>query len=194
MQAKFVNMALRMVAMLTMGATQALAGAGAIKGGAARRLRQKQSTKPWQRGALSLIGVTLAAAALMSAPPAAASNGPKVYARDHAGSAWFKDDSNHVYLCNHASDKRAVAVQLQYRSHTGRNKDYWRWNWWGPTKYNGCKEVLRSDKDSDHVVAQGAQILYRVCLGKDGSPGGKGADVIESTCSSWGTAYNHEYD
>jgi hypothetical protein len=73
MQAKFVNMALRMVAMLTMGATQALAGAGAIKGGAARRLRQKQSTKPWQRGALSLIGVTLAAAALLSAPPAAAS-------------------------------------------------------------------------------------------------------------------------
>jgi hypothetical protein len=75
MRAKLVNMALSMAAMLTMGATQALTGASAIKGGAARRLREKQSTKTRKRGALALISTMIAFAALVNAPLATA--GPK---------------------------------------------------------------------------------------------------------------------
>src|SRR6266496_2128380 len=93
-------------------------------------------------------GALVALALLAGATPVAASNGAKAFTKDHAGSAWYEDKQwlwDHVYLCDHAGDKRAVAVQLQYRSFSGKNVNYWRWNTTGPNKYNGCQDLLLTD-------------------------------------------------
>jgi len=71
MSAKLADIGLDIVAMLTMGATQApAAGHGAIKGSAGIRLQEKKSTTPWKLRALFLISATIVAAILVSAPPA----------------------------------------------------------------------------------------------------------------------------
>jgi hypothetical protein len=74
MRAKLADMGLGIVAMPTIGASQAPADHGAIKGSAGIRPQEKQSTKPWKLRALSLVSATIAAALLVSAPPAAAAS------------------------------------------------------------------------------------------------------------------------
>jgi hypothetical protein len=138
-------------------------------------------TKPWQSKALALLCAIIAAGALVRAPLATAADGPKVYAGDHAqaGSAWYKDgdfSTGHIYLCDHAEDGHSVAVYLLYERVDGRNVEEWRWNWWGPYKYNGCKDLKLEVKDN-------TSIFYRVCLGDYARPGSKKAKVIKSSCS-----------
>jgi hypothetical protein len=138
-------------------------------------LPEEKSMKRWKPGALSLI----AAVSWVSAPLAA--DGPKVWAGDYAqaGSAWYKDgdfSTGHVYLCDHAEDGPSVAVYLLYERVDGRAREEWHWNWWGPYKYNGCKDLKLDVKDD-------TTMFYKVCLGDYGSPGGKKAKVIKSSCS-----------
>jgi hypothetical protein len=74
-------------------------------------------------------------------------------------------------------------VKLRYTTERGRRVSYWRWNWWGPYRHGGCKDLNLS-------VRENTDVYYRVCLGNYGHPGGRPADVIESSCSPWGYASN----
>jgi hypothetical protein len=113
----------------------------------------------------------------------AAADGPRTFTKRHAGSARFQDRGDHVYLCDHLPDRRSVAVHLRYRGENGRYYNHWRWQWWGPKRFNGCKDL-------DLAVAEGTTIFYEPCLGVHGRPGPPRADVLGSTCGGWATADN----
>jgi hypothetical protein len=138
-------------------------------------------------GATVVAVIAAAGAALgvagLAAQDARADNGPRYFTLRHAGSAWFEDQGDHVYACDHIADNRSVAVRLKYRSESGSYKDYWRWNWWGPDLYNGCR-------DFNLAAVEGTQVWYRVCLGVHGRPGAPRADVLASTCSNYAVADN----
>jgi hypothetical protein len=122
--------------------------------------------------------LTAALLAAVTAVPALAGDGPVNFTKKHAGSARFQDQGDHVFLCDHLADGHSVAVHLRYRSESGRNVDTWRWNWWGAERFNGCKDI-------NLAVKEDTELFYKPCLGDHGEPGGKRADVIESSCGGW---------
>ena len=133
--------------------------------------------------ALAMIAsLTVTASAVVSEPATARDDGP-IYAFDGRGSARFKSYGDHVFLCDHSRDGHSVAVKLTYAHETKGHVKYWRWNWWGALKYNGCKDLnLR--------VKENTILNYKVCLGNHGRPGGKKANVLEWSCSAVGSAWN----
>jgi hypothetical protein len=130
-------------------------------------------------------GTVLAAimAVLLAAGPAAAADGPRFFTSDYAGSARFQDKGDHVYLCDHREDGHSVGVRLSYLSESDVQRYYARWNWWGPHRFNGCKDI-------NTAAAEGTPFMYRVCLGDYAKPGGRPADAIGATCSGWAVANN----
>lgn len=114
-------------------------------------------------------------ALVVMAGPALA-DGPTVYAQGNAGSAKYIDRGDHIELCDLASDFHSVAVSLKYKTESGKNLSYWRWNWSGK---GSCKDLNLSVDDDTGIE-------YMVCLGDYGKPGGKPADVIESSCGHTG--------
>jgi hypothetical protein len=130
----------------------------------------------------ALLGIAAAAglATATGVSPAEAGSGPVVRTPAGSGSAWFEQPDDHVHLCDNARDHKSVAVKLRFTHENGRYLSYWRWNWWG----NGTCKIL------DLRVKENRAIRYMVCLGDHGAPGGKRADVIDSSCSPWGYASN----
>jgi len=131
---------------------------------------------------LPVIAATITALAIGGAIPAAAAPNT-VHTVDGAGNARFAEYGDHIYLCDEKEDGHSVAVYVDYYHEDGYYKTDWRWNWWGPYKHGGCKDInLR--------VAENTTIGYYVCLGDHGHPGGKPANVIESSCSYMKFVYN----
>ena len=131
---------------------------------------------------LVMIATLLVTTNIMISEPAIADDGP-IYAYEGRGSARFKSYGDHIFLCDHGWDGNSVAVKLAYVHETKGYVKYWRWNWWGSIKYNGCKDLnLR--------VKENTILKYKVCLGNHGRPGGKKADVLEWSCSAVGSAWN----
>jgi hypothetical protein len=128
-----------------------------------------------------VLAVVIAAFIAVGAGPAAAENNGPIYtvgSWGHHGSARYQDYGDHVYLCDHKEDGHSVAVQLTYRTEHHHFVDYWRWNWWGPHKFNGCKDLNLS-------VDDGYAFSYRVCVGNHGHPGGAKATPIYGSCSPY---------
>lgn len=131
--------------------------------------------------AAAVLAIAIAIGVAVGAAPAAAENNGPIYTVGSwggNGSARYQDAGDHVYLCDHEADGHSVAVELTYTTENGRFVDYWRWNWWGPHVYNGCKDLNLSVSDS-HVFS------YRVCVGDYARPGGRPARVIYDSCSDY---------
>jgi len=143
-----------------------------------------RETSTRKRLILALLMIaTLTVTAVVVAPESATADDGPIYAFDGRGSARFKSYGDHVFLCDHAKDGNSVAVKLTYAHETKGHVKYWRWNWWGAVKYNGCKDLnLR--------VKENTILHYKVCLGNHGRPGGKKADVLEWSCSAVGSAWS----
>jgi hypothetical protein len=99
--------------------------------------------------------------------------------RAGAGSVWFECEGDLLYLCDHQEDGRSVLVELNYLGEDLVDREYDRWNWWGPYKYGGCKTININ-------ALEGSTVGYRVCLGVHGHPGGTPGDRLEGSCSRWG--------
>jgi hypothetical protein len=123
-------------------------------------------------------------AAIALAPSGAAGeDGPRRFTLGGAGSARFQDHGDHVYLCDHLEDGHSVGVRLVYQNEAGESLDYARWNWWGPNRFNGCKDINTAARDK-------TLFQYKVCLGDYAKPGGVPANAIDRTCSDWAVAFN----
>ena len=145
-------------------------------------------------GELVVVVVAVAASSFVStlvsnSPAEAGCGGPQVYTKQYggsragAGSVRFDCVGDHLYLCDHQPDGRSVVVELDYNSEENGPQRYDRWNWWGPYKYNGCKDI-------NIDATEWSRVLYRVCLGVHGHPGGVPGHVNDASCSGWadGTA------
>lgn len=126
---------------------------------------------------LPAIAAAIAIIAIVGATPASAAP-YTVYTDGNAGSARFAKYGDHIYLCDHEEDNHSVVVNLEYTNEKGKYVEHDRWNWWGPYKYDGCKDV-------DLKVREDTRIYYQVCLGDHGHPGGKKGHVIKTSCSYW---------
>ncbi len=127
--------------------------------------------------------IAIVAASALCAGHAGAADGPRYFTLGHAGSARFQDYGDHVFLCDHLADDHSVGVRMVYLSEAGIQMDYARWNWWGPNRFNGCKDI-------NTAAVEGTQFKYRVCLGDYAKPGGRPANAIDRTCSNWAVADN----
>lgn len=117
---------------------------------------------------LPLVGTALVAGLTsFGAQPAQAENGGHSIVHngpDRAGSVWYKHDGDHFFLCDELKDNRSVLVQYDSKGDGKGMKD--RWNWWGPSKFGGCKDINLN-------VREDLPLEYRVCLGVNGHLGGK---------------------
>jgi hypothetical protein len=119
-------------------------------------------------------GLIAAAAFIWTAPAAAAPN--TVYTDPATGNARFAAYGDHMYVCDEAEDGHSVGVYLDYTKANGDYVTEWRFNWDGPYKYNGCKDINLN-------VHEDTQIFYKVCLADHAKPGGQEPDVITGSCS-----------
>jgi hypothetical protein len=140
----------------------------------------------WRRVivALAMTCGLMATGSIVTPPPAAAGDHGPIYTSSQYGSARFKAYGDHVFLCDHFWDGHSVAVKLAYQHETKGYVNYWRWNWWGPFKYNGCKDL-------NLAVKENTIFKYKVCLGENGHPGGQKADVLEWSCSGVASTWNN---
>jgi hypothetical protein len=100
------------------------------------------------------------------------------------GSVWFKSGGDHLYLCDELKDGYSVVVEFQWhREATDRVEKDRRWNWWGPNRYGGCKDININ-------AVEGSLIFYKVCLGLDAHPGGAPAFVVRNSCSDSASAWS----
>jgi hypothetical protein len=134
--------------------------------------------------ALAMIAMLMVSASVVVSKPAVAGDHGPICAYDGAGSARFKAYGDHVFLCDHGFDGHSVAVKLAYQHESKGYVKYWRWNWWGSLKGNGCKDL-------NLAVKENTIFKYKVCLGDHGAPGGKKADVLEWSCSGVASAWNN---
>jgi hypothetical protein len=156
-----------------------------VEGGSVAAEKKKSASRRLAVAALlsSLIASSLVA---LAAPPAFA-DGPKLrtYTGNGqiGGTVWFKSYGDHFYLCDELKDGYSVAVEFQWhREATNRVETDRRWNWWGPDRYGGCKDI-----NIDAV--EGTLVFYNVCLGLDAHPGGEPAYVVRNSCSATASAW-----
>jgi hypothetical protein len=121
------------------------------------------------------IAVIAALAASVATSPAAASSGPYCTSNGVSGCASFKSEGDHFYVCDYREDNRSVAVRYVYFDRHGTQRTGYAVNYWGPHRYNGCRDVV-----ANHT--EGSVLGYHVCLANHAHPGGKKMKIVGGTC------------
>jgi len=132
---------------------------------------------------LAVVITTLSASPTLASPASVAELRYQLTSDLPWATVRFDSNGDHFFLCDLDADNRSVAVEFIWDrvAHNGQREFDRRWNWWGPNKYHGCKDI-----DIDAV--EDSLVEFRVCIGVNGSPGGEPAEV--TTCAGfWSGAF-----